>query len=272
MLRCPSCGEENPDRFRLCGYCGTVLVAQPPPQEVRKTVTVVFCDLKGSTELGDRLDSEALREVLALYFSAMKPALERHGGTIEKYIGDAIMAVFGLPRMHEDDALRAVRAAATMREALAELNVILQAEFGVTLENRTGVNTGEVVAGDTGDSQRLATGDTLNVAARLEQAAPAGDILIGESTYRLVRDAVEVVPVEPLMLKGKPGPVPAYRLLSITADAASTSRPARRSSAGPARSAPSTRSSAARSLDPRAGSSRCSARPGSARAGSSRSS
>ena len=118
MLRCPSCGEENPDRFRLCGYCGSVLVAQPPPQEVRKTVTVVFCDLKGSTELGDRLDSEALREVLALYFSAMKPALERHGGTIEKYIGDAIMAVFGLPRMHEDDALRAVRAAAMMREAL----------------------------------------------------------------------------------------------------------------------------------------------------------
>ena len=222
MLRCPGCGEENPDRFRLCGYCGSVLVAQPPPQEVRKTVTVVFCDLKGSTELGDRLDSEALREVLALYFSAMKPALERHGGMIEKYIGDAIMAVFGLPRMHEDDALRAVRAAATMREALDELNSTLQAEFGVTLENRTGVNTGEVVAGDTGDSQRLATGDTVNVAARLEQAAPAGDILIGESTYRLVRDAVEVVPVEPLALKGKPEPVPAYRLLSIAADAAST--------------------------------------------------
>ena len=225
MLRCPGCGEENPDRFRLCGYCGSVLVAQPPPQEFRKTVTVVFCDLKGSTELGDRLDSEALREVLALYFSAMKPALERHGGMIEKYIGDAIMAVFGLPRMHEDDALRAVRAAATMREALAELNSTLQAEFGVTLENRTGVNTGEVVAGDIGDSQRLATGDTVNVAARLEQAAPAGDILIGEFTYRLVRDAVEVVPVEPLALKGKPEPVPAYRLLSITADAAST-RPA----------------------------------------------
>ena len=111
MQTCPSCGEENPDRFRLCGYCGSILVTQPP-QEVRKTVTVVFCDLKGSTELGDRLDSEALREVLALYFSAMKPVLERHGATIEKYIGDAIMAVFGLPRMHEDDALRAVRAAA----------------------------------------------------------------------------------------------------------------------------------------------------------------
>jgi predicted ATPase/class 3 adenylate cyclase len=222
VLRCPSCGEENPDRFRLCGYCGSVLVAQLPSQEVRKTVTVVFCDLKGSTELGDRLDSEALREVLALYFSAMKPALEHHGGMIEKYIGDAIMAVFGLPRMHEDDALRAVRAAATMREALEDLNVTLLAQFGVTLENRTGVNTGEVVTGEGGDSQRLATGDTVNVAARLEQAAPAGEVLIGESTYRLVRDAVEVVPVEPLELKGKPDPVPAYRLVSVTAAATST--------------------------------------------------
>ena len=161
MQTCPSCGEENPDRFRLCGFCGTVLVAQPPAQEVRKTVTIVFCDLKGSTELADRLDSEAVREVLALYFSAMKPVLERHGGTIEKYIGDAIMAVFGLPRMHEDDALRAVRAAAEMRGALEELNVTLRAGFGVTLENRTGVNTGEVVTGDTGGSQRLATGDTV---------------------------------------------------------------------------------------------------------------
>ena len=148
MQTCPSCGEENPDRFRLCGYCGSVLAPQPPPQEVRKTVTIVFCDLKGSTELGDRLDSEALREVLELYFSAMKPVLEGHGGMIEKYIGDAIMAVFGLPRMHEDDALRAVRAAAEMGEALAELNVTLRAGFGVTLENRTGVNTGEVVTGE----------------------------------------------------------------------------------------------------------------------------
>ena len=178
------------------------------PRRSARPSPIVFCDLKGSTELGDRLDSEALREVLALYFSAMKPVLERHGGTIEKYIGDAIMAVFGLPRMHEDDALRAVRAAAEMREALAELNVTLRAGFGVTLENRTGVNTGEVVTGDGGGSQRLATGDTVNVAARLEQAAPAGEILIGESTYRLVREAVEVVPVEPLDAERQAGTRP----------------------------------------------------------------
>ena len=234
MQRCPGCGEENPDRFRLCGYCGSALVTQPRHQEVRKTVTVVFCDLKGSTELADRLDSEAVREVLELYFSAMKPALERHGGTIEKYIGDAIMAVFGLPRMHEDDALRAVRAADEMREALAELNVTLRAGFGVTLENRTGVNTGEVVTGDSGNAQRLATGDTMNVAARLEQAAPAGEVLIGEPTYRLVRGTVEVVPVQPLTLKGKPEPVPAYRLISVTVGASNT-RPADRPLVGRAR-------------------------------------
>ena len=224
MQTCPGCGEENPDRFRLCGYCGAVLVALVPSQEVRKTVTVVLCNLKGSTELAGRLDSEALREVLTLYFSARKSVLERHGGTIEKYIGDVIMAVFGLPRMHEDDALRAVRAAAEMREALAELNVTLRAGFGVTLENRTGVDTGEVVTGAGGGSRRLATGDTVNVAARLEQAAPPGEILIGESTYRLVREAVEVVPVvpvEPLELTDEPESVPAYRLLSVTADARS---------------------------------------------------
>ena len=222
MVKCPGCGEENPDRFRLCGYCGSALAVQHSPREVRKTVTVVFCDLKGLTELADRLDPEAVREVLALYFSAMKPVLERHGGMIEKYIGDAIMAVFGLPRMHEDDALRAVRAAAEMRAALEDLNVTLRGEFGVTLENRTGVNTGEVVTSDSSGSQRLATGDTVNVAARLEQAAPVGEVLVGRSTYQLVRGAAEAVPVEPLTLKGKPEPVPAYRLLSVTVGAQST--------------------------------------------------
>ena len=115
MLICPGCGEENPVRFRLCGYCGTALAAELPAQEVRKTVTIVFSDLKGSTDLGERLDPETLREVMTSYFEAMRAELERHGGTIEKYIGDAIMAVFGLPTVHEDDALRAVRAAHGMR-------------------------------------------------------------------------------------------------------------------------------------------------------------
>ena len=216
MQRCPSCNEENPDKFRMCGFCGTPLQAAAPPEESRKTVTIVFCDLKGSTSLGEKLDSEALREVLAVYFAAMKEVLERHGGTVEKYIGDAIMAVFGLPRMHEDDALRAVRAALEMTEALVAVNVRLEAAWGVTLANRTGVNTGEVVAGDASTGQRLATGDTVNVAARLEQAAPESEVLIGESTYRLVRGVVQVEPVAPLELKGKSDRVPAYRLLAVT--------------------------------------------------------
>jgi tetratricopeptide (TPR) repeat protein len=142
--------------------------------------------------------------------------LERHGGTVEKYIGDAIMAVFGLPKLHEDDALRAVRAADEMKQALERVNRRLEKGWGVTLENRTGVNTGEVVAGDVSGGQRLVTGDTVNTAARLEQAAPALETLIGESTYRLVKHAVDVEPVEPLDLKGKAQSVLAYRLISVT--------------------------------------------------------
>jgi class 3 adenylate cyclase/tetratricopeptide (TPR) repeat protein len=212
---CPNCGEENPDKFRLCGFCGTSLAPELPAQEVRKTVTIVFSDLKGSTAMGEKLDSEAVREVMSRYFDEMRAALERHGGTVEKYIGDAIMAVFGLPRVHEDDALRAVRAAAEMREHLSALNKELDERWGVTVGNRTGVNTGEVVAGDPTTGQRLVTGDTVNTAARLEQAAPTSEVLLGESTYRLVRHAVEVEPVEPLELKGKAERVPAYRLVDV---------------------------------------------------------
>jgi predicted ATPase/class 3 adenylate cyclase len=215
VITCPNCGEQNPERFRLCGFCGTPLAPAVPAQEVRKTVTIVFSDLEGSTALGERLDSEALREVMSRYFDEMRGALELHGGTIEKYIGDAIMAVFGLPVVREDDALRAVRAAAEMKRRLAVLNDELTSRWGVALRNRTGVNTGEVVAGDPSTGQRLVTGDTVNTAARLEQTAPALEVLLGEPTYRLVRNAVEVEPVEPLQLKGKAEEVPAYRLVSV---------------------------------------------------------
>ncbi len=198
--------------------CGSELAPEAVAQEVRRTVSIVFSDLKGSTSLGERLDTESLREVLNLYFDEMRQVLERHGGTVEKYIGDAIMAVFGLPKLHEDDAVRAVRAAFEMKTKLEEVNERLEAGWGVRLENRTGVNTGEVVAGDVSHGQRLVTGDTVNTAARLEQAAPALEILIGEPTYRLVRDAVEVEAVEPLELKGKAERVPAYKLLSVSSD------------------------------------------------------
>ena len=215
MAICPSCGEENPDRFRLCGFCGTPLHPEEAPREIRKTVTIVFSDLVGSTAIGERLDSESLRAVMSRYFDVMRDELERHGGTVEKFIGDAVMAVFGLPNLHEDDAERAVRAAAGMQAALEGLNAELDARFGVTLKNRTGVNTGEVVSGDPTAGQRLVTGDAVNVAARLEQAAGTNEVLIGPLTRELVAHVTELEAVEPLELKGKSEPMPAFRLLGV---------------------------------------------------------
>jgi class 3 adenylate cyclase/tetratricopeptide (TPR) repeat protein len=196
--------------------CGAQLGAvEVVAEEVRKVVTIVFSDLKGSTPLAERLDTETLRSLLNDYFNTMRGVLERHGGTVEKYIGDAIMAVFGLPQLHEDDAVRAVRAAAEMQQELVRLNARFEEDYGVRIENRTGVNTGEVVAGDVSVGQRLVTGDTVNTAARLEQNAPTMEVLLGETTYRLVKDAVVAEPVEPLELKGKSERTPAYRLVSV---------------------------------------------------------
>ena len=186
MLRCPSCGQENSEGFRFCGACGAGL-ASPRAREVRKTVTVLFSDVTGSTALGERLDPESLRHVMGRYFEEMKDVLERHGGTVEKFIGDAVMAVFGIPTLHEDDARRALHAAWEMRERLALLNVELEGDFGVRLEARIGVNTGEVVTGQGASGERLATGDAVNVAARLEQAAAPGQILLGDQTLELAR-------------------------------------------------------------------------------------
>jgi class 3 adenylate cyclase/tetratricopeptide (TPR) repeat protein len=220
---CPQCGEENSDRARFCQACGTPLPADVAP-EVRKTVTVLFSDVSGSTALGERLDPESLRRLMGRYFDAMREVLERHGGTVEKFIGDAIMAVFGIPRLHEDDALRAVRAAAEMRERLTILNEDLRSELAVEIKARTGVHTGEVVSGDPSRGQTLVTGDAVNTAARLEQAAGAGEILIGEPTYRLVRDAVVARAIEPVDAKGKAEPVPAYRLDEVIAGAEARTR------------------------------------------------
>jgi len=289
---CSGCGEENPSKFRLCGFCGTPLAAgsasvaptgtapgghggstatspapptstrsrgstpsaagadhgvslastaggdaspfgsllaparpQPaatapilPAQEVRKFVTLVFTDLKDSTALTGSIDAEAMNEIKARYFSSMAVEIERYGGKVEKNIGDAIMAVFGLVRAHEDDALRAVRAAHSMQKVLAALNEDLERYYGVRITNRTGVNTGEIVANtDPNADQNLATGDAVNVTARLEQNAPAGEILIGEVTYELVRNHVEVERLE-LTLKGKPEPVPAFRLIDVRSE------------------------------------------------------
>jgi class 3 adenylate cyclase/tetratricopeptide (TPR) repeat protein len=184
--------------------------------EARKVVTVLFSDIAGSTVLGEELDPESLRRLMARYFQEMQAIVQRHGGTTEKFIGDAVMAVFGMPRLHEDDALRAVRAAVEMREALHRLNDEFERVWGVRILVRTGVNTGEVIAGDSAGGDPFVISDAVNVAARLEQAAEPGQILIGESTYRLVRDAVTADPQPPRAVKGKTEPVSAWSLLEVT--------------------------------------------------------
>jgi class 3 adenylate cyclase/tetratricopeptide (TPR) repeat protein len=211
---CPRCGQDNPAHARYCFACGAALPGAPS-REVRKTVTVVFVDIAGSTGMGERLDPESLRRVMTRYFDEMRAVVERHGGTVEKFIGDAVMAVFGVPVLHEEDALRAVRSAIEMREALVDLNEKLEARWGVRLQIRTGINTGEVVAGDPAAGESMVVGDAVNVAARLEQAAALGEILIGASTHRLARDAVEVESVEPLAVRGRDAPVEAYRLIRV---------------------------------------------------------
>ena len=179
---------------------------------VRKTVTVLFSDVAEFTGLGERLDPESLRRLMSRYFEEMRVVVERHGGTIEKFIGDEIMAVFGVPQVHEDDALRAVRAAAEMRARLDSLNDELEEAWGVRLRARTGINTGEVVAEDPATGSSFVTGDTVNIAKRLEQAAGAGEILIGKATYPLIRDAVTAGPLQSFPVKGKSEPVSPLRL------------------------------------------------------------
>jgi class 3 adenylate cyclase/tetratricopeptide (TPR) repeat protein len=191
---------------------------------VRKTVTVLFCDVTESTRLGETLDPETHRRVMSRYFEEMSGALEWHGGTVEKFIGDAVMAVFGVPSVHEDDALRALRAAAEMRQRLAKLNAELESQFGVTLEMRIGVNTGEVVAGDPSSGHTLVTGDAVVVAKRLEEAAPAGQILIGKATYPLVKDAVNAGPLQTFPAKGKRAEVPSRRVDDVATGAVGVAR------------------------------------------------
>jgi class 3 adenylate cyclase/tetratricopeptide (TPR) repeat protein len=190
----------------------------------RRTVTVLFADVADSTPLGERLDPESLRRVMSRFFEQMSDVLERHGGTVEKFIGDAIMAVFGIPELHEDDALRAVRAAAELRQALAVLNEELQRDLAVRIGIRVGVNTGEVVAGDGTGGQMLVTGDPVNVAKRLEEAARTGEILVGEATRRLVENAVVLEPRDELELKGKAARHAAWNVLAVIEGASAYAR------------------------------------------------
>jgi class 3 adenylate cyclase len=221
MRVCAACGGENPEGHRFCGFCGAALAA--PVVDRRKLVTAVFCDLSGSTELGGRVDAESLFELMRSYFDEARSALERHGGAVEKFIGDAVVGMFGVLEANEDDALRACRAALEIQERIAALNVELERRHGSGIAVRIGVNTGEVVAGDAARREMFASGDavvlgdSVNVAARLEQDAAPGEVLIGEATYRLVHAGVTVEAVPPLVVKGKSEPLIAFRLAGATA-------------------------------------------------------
>ena len=209
----------------MCGQCGAQLSEDRPPEEIRRIVTVVTSDLKGSTSLGEKLDPESLREVLTRYFDEMRLVLESHGGTIEKIIGDAIVAVFGLPTRRDDDPIRAVAAAAETQRALASLNEALQRTWGVQLTTRTGVATGEVVVGRASTGQHVLTGPALQLATAMEQNAPAMEALLDESTLRLVHDSVEVEAFDPFVPKGMDAAVAAFRLVVVAAGVGATGAP-----------------------------------------------
>jgi class 3 adenylate cyclase/tetratricopeptide (TPR) repeat protein len=225
MVECPNCHALNPERARFCLACGNPLpAAASPPGKVRKTVTVVFCDVVDSTPLGERLDAETYRRVISRYHEEARTILERHGGTVEKFIGDAVMAVFGVPTRHDDDALRAVRAASEMRITIAALNEELVRDWDVQVGIRIGINTGEVAVGDPTGGHAFAAGDAINVAQRLEASGRSGEILLGRETHRLVQHAVLAEPVEPMALKGKSDRLRPWRLLAVSSEAAPIAR------------------------------------------------
>ena len=207
MVTCPACGQENPEGFRLCGMCGAALVpAAAPPRAERKVVTVLFTDLVGSTARAEGLDPEDVSATLSAYYAQLRAELERHGGTVEKFIGDAVMAVFGAPVAHEDDPERAVRAALAIRDSIGE-----------ELQIRTAVNTGEALVAlgaKPGEGDAMVAGDVVNTAARLQSAAPVNGILVGEGTYRATRDAIDYREAPPVEAKGKSEPIKVWEAVS----------------------------------------------------------
>jgi class 3 adenylate cyclase len=209
---CPACGAETRVGAQFCAACGHPLERPAAREEERKLVTILFADLTGSTTLGEQLDPERLRVLLAEYFAAMAAVIDSWGGTVEKFIGDAVMAVFGIPVLHEDDAERALRAALEMQARLGAMNPELAERHGVELAMRVGVNTGEVIAG-TGGDQFMVTGDAVNVAARLQQTAEPGEVVAGERTQLAARGAFAFEPLAEKALKGKSLPVAAWRLV-----------------------------------------------------------
>src|SRR5438045_7941046 len=203
MQICPNCGNENPAGARFCNACAAALPGSTPVlAEERKVVTVLFVDLVGFTATAERLDPEDVRAIQTPYFARVRAAIEAFGGTVEKYIGDAVMAVFGAPVAHGDDPERAVRAAFAILDTVADLQV------------RIAVNTGEAlvsVAANTAQGEGIVAGDVVNTAARLQAAAPPNGIIVGEETYLATRGAIDYEEGEPVVAKGKQAPVPIWR-------------------------------------------------------------
>ena len=207
---CPVCATDNPDVARFCLACGAALSAEPPREE-RKVVTVLFADLVGFTSRAEQLDPEDVRAVLAPYWERLRGELEKRGGTVEKFIGDAVMALFGAPVAHDDDPLRAVGAALAIRDWARE-----EADVQV----RIAVNTGEalvLLGARPGEGEGMAAGDVVNTTARLQAAAPINGVLVGETTYRATRDVIEYAEHEPVVAKGKAEPVAVWEAVQVRA-------------------------------------------------------
>src|SRR5688500_2146515 len=232
--RCPSCGTPAPPEAKFCMSCGAALdpaaapaaqqpaPAPPPaaaraaPADERRQVTVLFADLSGYTAVSERMDPESVKSLVEGALRRLGEEVTRYGGTVDKYIGDNVMAIFGAPVAHEDDEERAVRAALGMQDAMEEINVELSARHGANFQLRVGINTGEVLAGAVGDGYTV-IGDTVNVAARLQAAGRPGTVTVGERTYRATSDEVNYRALEPLHLKGKAKPVPAWEAACLRA-------------------------------------------------------
>jgi class 3 adenylate cyclase len=219
MPTCRACGQDNPEVARFCHACGAALGAEPPSREERRIVSVVFVDLVGFTSRSERLDPEDVRAILTPYHETVRDELESFGGIVEKFVGDAVMAVFGAPTAHGDDPERAVRAALAVRDAVAALN---EERPELELRIRGAVNTGEAVvtlSARPALGEAMVAGDVVNTASRLQQHAPVGEIVVGEETYRATRSAIEHEAVEPVTAKGKAAPIAVWRAVSPTSAA-----------------------------------------------------
>jgi class 3 adenylate cyclase len=215
MPICPRCAQDNPDIAKFCLACGALLAAPEPTSEERKLVTVLFTDIVGSTAKAEQMDPEDVRARLAPYYVRLRRELERFGGTVEKFIGDAVVALFGAPVAHEDDPERAVRAAFAVCQAIDELNA---EDEWLDLRVRVGVNTGEalvVVGARASEGEGIAAGDVMNTAARLQSAAPVNGILVGELTYGATRSVIDYREAEPIAAKGKSEPVPVWEAVTV---------------------------------------------------------